>query len=136
MAPSMIQTKEFFAGPVEMRIVVRLPANDIRLAGPSGSSAIFNWGDNPQELRLHRPDGNTKDEKLGSLMKAPTQPLKFNTWYTLRWRLTASEYTVWVDDKLVFSEKGKYNLASKEPMRFFAIPAGVDVKSFTVRPIK
>ena len=80
MAPSMIQTKEFFAGPVEMRIVVRLPANDIRLAGPSGSSAIFNWGDNPQELRLHRPDGNTKDEKLGSLMKAPTQPLKFNTW--------------------------------------------------------
>ena len=136
MSPSMIQTKESFTGPVEMRVVVRLPANDIRLAGPSGSSVIFNWGDNPQELRLHRPDGNTNEEKLGSLMKAPIQALKFNTWYKLRWRLTASECTVWVDEKIVLSEKGKYTLTSKEPMRFFAIPAGVDVKSFTVRSVK
>lgn len=136
MSPSMILTKELFTGPVEMRVVVRFPANDIRLAGPSGSSVIFNWGDNPQELQLHRPDGNTKDEKIGSLMKAPAQALKFNIWYTLRWRLTASEYTVWVDEKIVFSEKRKYTLTSKEPIRLFAIPAGVDVKSFTARSVK
>ncbi len=87
----MIQTKESFAGPFEMRIVVRLPANDIRLAGPSGSSVIFNWGDKPQELRVHRPDGNTDEARLGSIVGVPTQPLKLNAWHTLRWKLTATE---------------------------------------------
>ena len=78
----MIRTKEEFTGPVEMRIVVRTPANDIRLHGPTGSCVIFNWGDNPQELRLTRPDGKNDVWESGSLMRSPMKPLKLDTWYT------------------------------------------------------
>ena len=135
-AGCMIRTKEEFTGPVEMRIVVRTPANDIRLHGPTGSCVIFNWGDNPQELRLTRPDGKNDVWESGSLMRSPMKPLKLDTWYTLKWRLTGSEFTVSVDDKVVFSEKGKYSLSAKAPMRFTVVPNSVDVKSFTARSVK
>ena len=55
----------------------------------------------------------------------------------LRESMTATEFTVWNDDKIVFTEKGKYNLSAKAPIMIGA--AGkytADVKSFTVRSLK
>ena len=50
--------------------------------------------------------------------------------------MTASEFTVWVDEKVVFTEKGKYNLSAKAPMMIGAAANTVEVKSFTVRSLK
>ncbi|MDB5314135.1 MAG: hypothetical protein JWO38_8337 [Gemmataceae bacterium] len=134
---SQVRTKEEFTGPVEMRVVARTPADDIRLFGPSGSCVIFNWGANPNELRLTRPDGRPTVLESGSLIRSPVKPLKPDTWYTLRWRLTATEFTVWVDDKVVFTEKGKYTLGAKAALMVGATSANtVDVKSVTVRSLK
>lgn len=136
MPAGEIHTKQSFSGPIEIRLVVRIPANDIRLHGPSGSCVIFNWGDNPSELRLTRPDGQSDKWESGSLMRSPVKPLKLDTWASIRWKLTASEFSVWIDDKPVFSEKGKYTLTEKAPIRLSTIPNGVEVKTLSVKAVK
>lgn len=131
----ILPTKAEFTGPVEITLVARTERENIRLYAHRGAGVIFNWEVNPKQLRVTRPDGTTKYES-GSLATAAVTPLEPNTWYTIRWQLTAQGMRVSVDDKVVFAEQKSYDLST--PTRI-AIKSGkslVDVKDFSVAPVK
>ncbi|MDB5310442.1 MAG: hypothetical protein JWO38_4644 [Gemmataceae bacterium] len=134
---SQIATWAEPSGPVEIRVVARTKGNNIRLHGPNGACVILNWEVNARELRVTRPDGVAGKLESGSLATAPVKPLTPDLWYSIRWRLTPTQIDVWVDDKLVFTEKGrKYDLSTRSPVRVGACEHPVDVKSVSISPIK
>jgi hypothetical protein len=128
-----IGTKQRYRGPVEVTAVARTEQYNIRLYAFNGACVIFNWEHNPQELRVTRPDGNDRPES-GSLATARVQPLRPNTWYRLRWRITESGMAVFVNDERVFVEKHTNNLSAWRPIYLFA-GSRADVKSFTVKSL-
>jgi hypothetical protein len=127
---SSVATKEEFSGPVEVSAVARTLSQNIRLAGPKGSLVIFNWESNPRELRVCRPDGSAT--QLGSQIGVPITPLKPNTWYRLRWKLTPEGMEVSVNDQVVFAEKRAYELPAKYPIAVRTENSTIDVKEFRV----
>ena len=52
-----LPSRKHYSGAVEIDVVARTDARNIRLRGPRGSAVIFNWEQKPGELRVHRPDG-------------------------------------------------------------------------------
>jgi hypothetical protein len=133
---SQIVTKDAFTGPIDVTVVARTEGNNIRLFGPNGSCVIFNWERIQKELGVHLPDGENERLYAGSFVTRSFRPLAANTWYTLRWRLTASEVSVSVDGRQVFFQKGKFDLTAKSPIRIGASEHPVDVKSVVVVPAK
>lgn len=127
---SQLPTKAEYVGPIEIAVTARTERENIRIAGPKGFLVIFNWELNPNELRIHRPDGDKPYG--GSQLSARTTPLKPNTWYRLRVRITAEGVQVFVNDQLVFSEKRKYELAAKSSVWVKSEASLVDVKDLRV----
>ena len=133
---SSLTTKDQFSGPFEVVAVARTASKSLRLRAYSGSCVIFNWENNVRELRLARPDGGEKPES-GSVAAAPAIPLKLNTWYLVRWRVSADRMEVYVNEKLVFVERRAYDLSGKGPVAISMGGKG-DVRFFRVakRPKK
>jgi serine/threonine protein kinase/WD40 repeat protein len=130
-----LSSREHYAGPVEVTVVARTEARNIRLYGPRGSCLVFNWEVKQGELRMHRPDGDAKTYS-GSLVSVPLKTLTPRTWHRLQWRITAKGMEVSVNGALVFREPRKYELKSREPIRVGAFDSMVDVQSFVVRPLR
>jgi len=130
-----IATKDAYSGPLEVRTVARTDGTNIRLHAYRSARVIFNWENNPRELRVHRPE-NTDPERA-SVATAQVVPLEPGKWYAFTWRIDEKGMTVSVDGKQVFEERGKYDLSARAPV---AISGGqppgpesvVDVKAFTV----
>jgi hypothetical protein len=118
----------------ELVVVARTESENIRLDGPQGTAVIFNWEVNPRELRVTRPDGTDRVES-GSLATAKVTPLKPNTWYTLKWRVTEDGMQISVDGQVVFEEKRKYQITTSAPVVVRAIRSNLDVKDIRVTPI-
>lgn len=129
-----LPTAQKHSGAVEIVVVARTEAENIRLYAPQGAAVIFNWELNPRELRVCRPDGDNKPE-AGSVATAKVIPLKPNTWYTLKWRLTDDGMQVSVDGKIVFEEQKRYDLSAPAPVAVRAEKSNVDVKEFRVTPL-
>jgi hypothetical protein len=110
-AASLTTPKEV-SGPFEVVAVARTASKSIRFRAYSGSCVIFNWEDNIRELRVARPDGGAKPES-GSVASAKLNPLKPNTWYLLRWRVSSDKIEVYVNEKLIFIERRAYDLSGK-----------------------
>jgi hypothetical protein len=87
-------------------------------------------------LGVHLPTGDNRRDYSGSFVTPPFRPLAANTWYTLRWRLTSTGTTISVDGLQVFSQKGKFALTEKYPIRVGASEHAVDVRSVVVTPVK
>jgi hypothetical protein len=131
---NVIVTKNDYSGPLDISLIARTAGSNIRIYGPRGSSVIFNWEMNPNELRVTRPDGNDNVES-GSLATATVQPLAANRWYPLRWRIAADGMEVWIAGKAVFAEKKSYDLSAKARVAVRAVDSNVDLKSFAVAPV-
>jgi hypothetical protein len=131
---SIVSTKETYSGPIEIAVIARIRGNDIRLRAFNGACVIFNWDSNRGELRVSRPDGNDKPES-GSLATAGVRPLDPNTWYTLRWVITAEGMQVFVDGKVIFTESKRYDLSAKRPVTISNFNDIVEVKSFEVKHV-
>jgi hypothetical protein len=127
--PSLQKFTEF-----ELVVVARTESENIRLIGPQGSLVIFNWEVNPRELRVCRPDAR-EGFALGSTATAKVTPLKANTWYTLKWRLTEEGTQVSVDGQVVFEEKRKYQITTSTPISVRAMASTLDVKDFRITSI-
>src|SRR5262249_57747231 len=97
----------------------------------------FNWEatKNLDHMGIHRPDSATNRFGSGSFTPIGAEPLRPDTWYTLRWRITEESMEVAVDDRMVFAEKRAYDLSPAEPVGLCAIRSPVDVKSFVVREL-
>lgn len=132
---TLVPTKREYTGPVEIVTVARTELENIRINAHRGSCVIFNWEANPRQLRVHRPDGNSTVAS-GSIATAPVTPLKTNTWYTIRWRLTAEGMSVSVDGKVVFAEQRAYDLSTPSRISVNAVTSQVDVKEFYVLSAK
>ncbi|QJW93273.1 hypothetical protein [Frigoriglobus tundricola] len=126
-----LSTVRKYTGAVEIVVVARTEAENIRLYAPRGACVIFNWEVNPRELRVCRPDGDDRPES-GSITTAKAVPLKANVWHTLKWRLTEEGMQIWADGKLVFEEKKAYDLSGTAPITVHAVKSNVDVKEFRV----
>jgi hypothetical protein len=131
----VLETRTQYAGPIEITVLARTAKNSIRLRWIKGSAVIFNWENNPEELRVHRPDGAPDRLESGSVATAEVKPLAPQTWHLLRWRITEQGMTVEVDDKAVFSEDHKNDLSARGPASVNAEDSDVEVLSFTVKPI-
>lgn len=114
-------------GDVEIVVVARTEEENIRLRAQQKGLVIFNWEINPRELRILRPDG--------SLATAKVTPLKPNTWYTLKWRLTEEGMQISVDGKVIFEERYKNELTASVPVAIKAEKSAIDVKEFRVTPL-
>jgi WD40 repeat protein len=127
-----VATKKAYSGPVEITVVARTNKDNIRLWAFKGGIVIFNWDVEPGDMRIHRPDDLEK-EQVGSVAVSKQVPLKPDTWYTLRWKITEEGMEVAVDNKVVFSEEREYDLSKARPIRVSgAFGSVVDVKSFVV----
>jgi hypothetical protein len=136
LAPNTeVPTLQKFAGGFEVVVVARTELENIRLRAQRGSVVIFNWELNPRELRVHRPDGAGRPES-GSIATAKVTPLKPNTWYTLKWRMTEDGTQVWVDGKSVFEEQKRYELTETAPVVVRSMRSVVDLKEFHVYPLE
>jgi predicted Zn finger-like uncharacterized protein len=124
----VIGTRESFDGPFEVTVVARTAGNNIRLHGPGGSSVIFNWENNPRELRVHLP-------AAAPVGTAAVLPLVPGNWYTLKWRATRSQVDVWVDGKPVYSQKGEFQLKTAL-IQVRSCEHVVDVRSLVARAVK
>lgn len=129
-----VPTVQKHTGDVEIVLVARTESENIRLHAQRTARLIFNWEVNPRELRVHRPDG-TGDVNSGSTATAKVMPLKPNTWYTLRWRLTEEGTQVAVDGMAVFEEKRRNDLTAEMPVLIKSIKSPIDVKEFRVTPL-
>jgi hypothetical protein len=132
---SFIWTKQAFSGDIEITVVARTAKYNIRLYAFYGASVIFNWDVKPDELRVHRPDGNKPCSETGSVTTANVQPLAPDTWYRLRWRITSKGMKVFVNNNVVFSEVRKNDLSRKAPVFLTRIESTVDVKEFLVKKL-
>lgn len=123
-----ISTRESYTGPIEINVVARPITNSIRLRAFQGG-VIWNWEENPSELRVGRPDQR--------IAAAAVTPLAANTWYRLRQRITAKETEVFVDDKLVFHGIDGPYVGEPNPVSMETYEGGsaFDVKSLTVTPL-
>jgi Concanavalin A-like lectin/glucanases superfamily len=131
---NLIITKNDYSGPLDISLIARTAANNIRVYGPRGSSVIFNWETNPAELRVNRPDGNDGPE-TGSLATITVQPLSPHRWYPLRWRIASDGMEIWIAGKAVFAEKRSYDLSAKARVAVRAVDSNVDLKSLVVTPV-
>jgi len=128
-------TKKAYSGPVEITVVARTDQDNIRLLAFKGGIVIFNWEGQPGDLRIHRPD-DLKKQAVGSVAVSKQFPLKPDTWYKLRWKITEDWMEVAVNDRVVFAEQRTFDLSKAVPVKVSsAFGSVVDVKSFEVTPI-
>jgi hypothetical protein len=136
VTPGMVcYTKQAYSGPLEITVIARTEQQNIRLHAFKGACVIFNWEGNMNELRVTRPDGQEHRES-GSLATAPVEPLAFNTWHVLRWRIDVQGMQVMANNKTVFLERRANDLSDARKVGIGAMTSLVDVRFFEVKALK
>jgi hypothetical protein len=128
---TLVTTKKSYKGALEIALVARTEAENIRLHAHRGATVIFNWEINPAELRFHRPDGNEQGQG-STLATTKVTPLKPNTYYALRWLLTPQGTAVSENGHIVFTEKKDYDLEIETKITIGVCKSKVDLKEFKV----
>jgi hypothetical protein len=129
---TVVTTQKSYKGGVEITLVAKTEAENIRLHAHRGARVIFNWEANPNELLMNRPDGKEGVFESGSLMKAKVAAMKPDTYYTLKWLLTPDGMTISENGQVVFNEKKEYNLEGETKIAIQTKRSKVDVKEFRV----
>ena len=132
---TLVTTRRPYKGGVEISLVAKTEAENIRLHAHRGATVIFNWEIKPTELRVCRPDGKEEFLESGSLATAKVTPLKPNTYYTLKWLLTPQGMAISVNGEVVFIEKKEYDLNGEAKIAIGACKSKVDIKEFRVMRI-
>jgi hypothetical protein len=108
-----ITTKAAFQPPVEIIVVAMASGADIRLAY-AADQLIFNWGKNPADLRVDGGPAN-KHHKEGAGRIPPNQ------FATIKWVVTPTDQSVYVDGELRFQHQGNYS-AINRPVGVASLP--------------
>ena len=96
-----ITTRATFKPPVQITIVAKTDSTDLRI-GYAANEVIFNWSVNPQQLRID--GGLANGQHKAGAGKIPT-----NKYVTIKWVVTASKQSIYVDDELRFEHSGDYS---------------------------
>ena len=120
----VITTKATFKPPVEILVDAKTESTNLRL-GYAADQLIFNWELDGTQLRLDGGPANGK-HKPGAGMIPRKQYVK------VRWVVTPSKQSVFVDDQLRFEHSGDYSKLDK-PISVFG--SEVTVRSIKVRQL-
>jgi hypothetical protein len=120
-------TQQTYRPPVEITVVAKTDSTNLRL-GYAADQIIFNWEGNKTQLRVDGgpADGQHKDE-AGSI-----PPDKF---VTIKWKVTPTEQTIYVDGRLRFMHSGDYSQINRYVSVFPANGSTVTVKSVSVKQL-
>lgn len=120
-----LTTPGTFQPPVEIIIVAKTDSTDLRVAY-AADQVIFNWRDNPEELRV---DGGPAAGKN----KPGAGKIPVNQFVAIRWIVTAKKQTLYVDNGLRLQEWGDYSHIDRAVSIFPAEGSKLTVKSIHVR---
>lgn len=118
----VITTKATFKPPVEILVEAKTESTNLRL-GYAADQVIFNWELDGTQLRIDGGPANGK-HKPGEGMVPRNQFVK------VRWIVTATKQSIFVDDQLRFEHSGDYSKIDK-PISIFG--SEVTVRSIKVR---
>jgi hypothetical protein len=96
-----ITTRATFKPPVQITIVAKTDSTNLRI-GYAASQVIFNWEVDPQQLRIDGGPANGQH-------KAGAGKVRTNKYVTIKWVVTASKQSIYVDDELRFEHSGDYS---------------------------
>lgn len=122
----VISTKATFKPPVEITIEAKTEGTDLRIAY-AADQIIFNWEDMQNQLRV---DGGpaSGQHKMGAGI------IPVNKYVMVRWVVTPTKQSVYVDDQLRFEHEGDYSKIDN-PVSVFRLNSKVSVKSIKVKPL-
>ena len=119
-----LTTPGTFQPPVEITIVAKTDSHDLRMAY-AADQVIFNWGDNPHELRV---DGGPAN----GLHKAEAGEIPTGKYVSIRWVVTANKQAIYVNNELRYEHQGDYSQINRA-VSVFPVDSKVTVKSIQVR---
>jgi hypothetical protein len=120
-----LTTPKTYQPPVEITVVAKTDSTNLRLAY-AADQIIFNWEDDTSQLRV---DGGPADgqHKAGAGYIPPGQ------YVTIRWVVTPTQQSIFVDGQLRFEHEGDYSQINRYVSVFPANGSVVTVKSITVK---
>jgi hypothetical protein len=119
-----LTTVQNFSGPLDIQVLARTDANNIRVAAYGKAEVIWNWERNRDELRVHRPDG--------SIAAKGGTALTIDRFHALRFAVKSDTIAASTNRTVVFTERGKYDLPSA-PVRVYSPDSTVDVRSVGIK---
>lgn len=122
----VLSTPEKFKPPVEISVVAKTNSLNLRLSY-AADYLIFNWENNPSELRV---DGGPAARKH----KAGAGAIPADKYVTVKWIVTPAKQEVYVDGELRYEHAGDYSQIDKPVSVFTRGSARVTVKSLKVTP--
>jgi hypothetical protein len=127
-------TRQFYKGPIDIRVVVRSMKTDLNILIGDGGRLIL--GQDPfkkiDRLQVFRPDDT---QRFGFGSKAVEKPITLpnKTWFSVRWRISAAGMKVWIDDQLQFEEERACDRSGKHPVTIHCNDEPIEVKSVIVK---
>lgn len=118
-----ITTRATFKPPVEVTIVAKTETTNLRV-GYAADIVIFNWEGSVSDLRIHGGPADLKHKTGAGLI--PTKK-----YVTIRWRVTPSKQSIYVDNDLRFEHEGDYSGLNK-PVSVMSHDSQVTVRSIKV----
>jgi hypothetical protein len=120
-------TPKAYRPPVEITVVAKTDSTNLRLAY-AADQIIFNWEMNPWQLRV---DGGPAN----GLHKDNAGHIPRKKYVTVRWVVTTTHQSIYVDGQLRYRHDGDYSQINRQVSIFPANGSTVTIKSVTVKPI-
>ena len=120
-------SRQAYRPPVEITIAAKTDSTNLRLAY-AADQIIFNWEGNPYQLRV---DGGPAN----GLHKDGAGHIPKNKYVTVKWIVTTTHQSIYVDGRLRYQHQGDYSQIVRRVSVFPANGSVVTVKSMTVKPI-
>jgi hypothetical protein len=113
--------------PVEIKLVAKTDSTNLRI-GYAADQVIFNWEMDPNQLRV---DGGPAD----GLHQSGKGHIPVNKYVTVKWLVSNTNQSIYVDGKLRFQHEGDYSVINRRAVVFPAEGSTVTVKSFTAQRV-
>jgi len=121
-----ITTRARFKPPVAITFEAKTESTDLRI-GYAAQQVIFNWENNPQELRIDGGPAN-KLHKAGAGAIPPDKYVK------IRWEVTPKRQTLFVDGELRYEHAGDYSTLDN-PVSVFTLNSKATVRTIKVKAL-
>lgn len=121
-----VTTRASFRPPVQVTIVAKTDSTDLRV-GYAAKQVIFNWSEGRSELRVDGGPANGQHKAGAGLI--PT-----NKYVTIKWVVTRSKQTIYVDGELRYEHSGDYSTID-DPVSVFSNKSKVTVRTIKVKPL-
>ncbi len=119
----VISTKATFKPPVEITIEAKTEGTDLRI-GYAADQVIFNWEDLQNQLRVDGGPASGQHKANAGLIPA-------NKYVLIKWIVTTTRQSIYVDNVLRFEHEGDYSKINN-PVSVFRLASKVSVKSIKV----